>query len=153
GSVDWADGTASAVPPPVPAPPAMRLFAALPLLLLVLAAGCGTPRPVTGGVGSSSRTPAPEMADVTVGETFSMERGSSVELDGRRLRFDAVYEDSRCPEGTTCVWEGRAVVGLTLAADNQIREVRLEIPGFVDEEDAPQPSQRTEHGGYTFTIL
>src|SRR5690606_21912621 len=77
GSVDWADGTASAVPPPVPAPPAMRLFAAFPLLLLVLAAGCGTPRPVTGGVGSSSRTPAPEMADVTVGETFSMERGSS----------------------------------------------------------------------------
>ena len=131
----------------------MRTLFALPVLLLVFASGCGTPRPVTGSSDPAVSRPAPEMAEITLGEPFALERRASVTVDGQRLRFDAVYEDSRCPEGTQCVWEGRAIVGLTLMATNQIGEVRLEIPGFVDAEDAPQDAQRGSRSGYSITLL
>lgn len=29
-----------------------------------------------------------------------------------KVFFDKIMEDSRCPEGTTCIWEGKAVVRL-----------------------------------------
>lgn len=93
------------------------------------------------------------MTEITLGEAFQLERRASVVVDGHRLRFDAVYEDSRCPENTNCVWEGKAVVGFTMTADNQIGEVRVEIPGFIDAEDPPQDGQRGARNGYQVTLL
>lgn len=34
----------------------------------------------------------------------------TVQMHGQPVTFLSVVEDSRCPEGTTCVWEGRARV-------------------------------------------
>ena len=42
--------------------------------------------------------------------------GQTLGIEGTRLgvRFDAVVEDSRCPANAMCVWEGRAIVKVTL---------------------------------------
>ena len=36
--------------------------------------------------------------------------GESVDVDGIKVSFNEIREDSRCPRYTTCVWEGRARV-------------------------------------------
>ena len=41
--------------------------------------------------------------------------GEAGNLAGVAVRFDEVVEDSRCPEGVTCVWEGRAKARLDVA--------------------------------------
>jgi hypothetical protein len=48
-----------------------------------------------------------------LGEEFTLRMGESTTVgDNLRLTFEAVEEDSRCPEGVTCVWEGNARVRL-----------------------------------------
>ncbi|MDT5293210.1 MAG: hypothetical protein QOJ76_90, partial [Acidobacteriota bacterium] len=49
-----------------------------------------------------------------VGREFKIKVGRQVTLkgDGLRVRFVAVGNDSRCPEGVTCVWAGDAEVML-----------------------------------------
>lgn len=44
-----------------------------------------------------------------LGEEFVLAVGQSASIDGEGLtiRFIEVTEDSRCPEGVECVWEGR----------------------------------------------
>ena len=51
-----------------------------------------------------------------LGEEFEIAIGDQVFLDNRELRieFKEVPEDSRCPEGVTCVWAGNAQVVLIL---------------------------------------
>ena len=93
------------------------------------------------------------MSDVMLGEPFELERGTSVLVEGHRVRFDAVRTDSRCPQGTTCVRAGEAVVALSFVGVQSIGEVRLEIGGFVTAETAPQPAQSDTRGGYRFTLL
>jgi hypothetical protein len=53
---------------------------------------------------------------VHVGETFTLEPGSWISLDGTNyvLGFVAVREDSRCPREVSCVWEGNARAAFTL---------------------------------------
>lgn len=48
---------------------------------------------------------------VRVGETVSVCLGKGVELEGGNfsLFFRDVLEDSRCPQGVECFWEGRVV--------------------------------------------
>ena len=97
--------------------------------------------------------PAPSLGDVALDEPFTLDRRSSALVDGHRLRFDAVVEDSRCPTNVTCVWEGKAVVSLTFTGEQSIGEIRLEIPGFTNAESEPQESQMAVHQGYAFTLL
>ncbi len=54
--------------------------------------------------------------DPVLGEEFEMAIGDRVILDNRGLsiEFKEVPEDSRCPEGVTCVWAGNAQVALIL---------------------------------------
>jgi hypothetical protein len=44
------------------------------------------------------------------------------------VRFAGVSEDSRCPEGVTCVWAGRAVVQVEVG-DGEAPTVPLEVGG------------------------
>jgi len=48
---------------------------------------------------------------VRVGETASVRLGKGIELEGGdfSLFFRDVLEDSRCPQGVECFWEGRVV--------------------------------------------
>ena len=56
------------------------------------------------------------------------------------VTFEGVMEDSRCPAGVQCVWEGNASIRLTLASDG---DSRLSILN-----SALQP-QRVSFLGYT----
>ena len=46
---------------------------------------------------------------VNLGEEFSLRIGESASIRGEELQitFLEVTEDSRCPRGVTCIWEGR----------------------------------------------
>ena len=43
--------------------------------------------------------------------------GESVDVDGIKVSFNEIREDSRCPRYTTCVWEGRARVIIQVTDD------------------------------------
>ncbi len=40
---------------------------------------------------------------------LALNETAELETDGMRLTFEGVVEDSRCPIGVNCIWEGEAV--------------------------------------------
>lgn len=54
--------------------------------------------------------------DPRLGEEFEIDFGEQVSMENGDLiiKFKDVLEDSRCPEGVTCVWAGNAQVALVL---------------------------------------
>ena len=65
------------------------------VLILLLMAGCSAPTDI----------------DVKYGENFTLKPGQKANLpDDFSIRFIQVEEDSRCPNGATCVWEGNGKV-------------------------------------------
>jgi hypothetical protein len=52
--------------------------------------------------------PHPEEISVELGQEFSLmpNQSVSIESESLELRFQKVINDSRCPVGVTCVWEG-----------------------------------------------
>jgi hypothetical protein len=51
--------------------------------------------------------------------------GQTAYVDGPRVRPDAVIEDSRCPAGSQCVWQGRVVLRATVLTGGGARQVDL----------------------------
>ena len=87
--------------------------------LAVLIAACGELATVAGPAEATGRAgPTGSMAaqDTALGATAKLRVGGSLTVGGEALevRFDRVSEDSRCPIGVTCVWEGDAVVRVTV---------------------------------------
>lgn len=78
------------------------------------------PVPITAGTDASGAPVAGHGLDVV--ERLAV--GESVQAHGQTVTFVEVAEDSRCPEGTTCVWEGRAGVQLRVGDG----AVRLTVP-------------------------
>ena len=81
------------------------------LVLLLAVAGCLDVR-------SSPSQPAPTApSDVSQADELVLRIGTSAALPGGvSITFAAVSDDSRCPTGVTCVWEGDAVVQLRVEA-------------------------------------
>jgi hypothetical protein len=54
--------------------------------------------------------------DPQLGEEFQLRVGEQASLDNGNfhITFEEVLEDSRCPEGVTCVWAGNARIALVL---------------------------------------
>lgn len=82
------------------------------LLIIVFAlivAGCAFPSDSSGAVENE----------------LMLRYGESKSLPGKdiRITFDKVLEDSRCPEGVTCVWEGNAKIRLSLLLERDILSV------------------------------
>ena len=75
-----------------------------PLLLILCAAFAPAQKPAK---------PAPER-DARVKGAVLIKQGEEVKVEGEDLKisFVAVADDSRCPEGATCVWAGNARVHL-----------------------------------------
>ncbi|MGW1739391.1 hypothetical protein ACWCPQ_11330 [Nocardia sp. NPDC001965] len=66
---------------------------------------------VSTGCGAAAEPPAsPSLAEL--GVPFTLPVGAAARLDDDRVivSFAEVPDDSRCPAGTTCVWEGDATV-------------------------------------------
>lgn len=58
-----------------------------------------------------------------LGEKFEIKYGESVTIQREQIsiRFNKLVEDSRCPDGVTCVWAGNAEIVIKL----DDREARL----------------------------
>ena len=54
--------------------------------------------------------------EVSLGEDFEMEFGQNLTIpqESVRIQFKDVLEDSRCPEGATCIWAGNAKIAILL---------------------------------------
>lgn len=49
-------------------------------------------------------------------------QGETIVLKGVSIKFMEVLEDSRCPEGVTCIWAGRARVKVSVISDGKTEE-------------------------------
>ncbi|MFT4759029.1 MAG: hypothetical protein ACI9XO_000170 [Paraglaciecola sp.] len=56
---------------------------------------------------------------------MTQKKGVKFENDDLKITFDNISEDSRCPEGTTCVWEGQVKVNLTVKTKNGSEKVEI----------------------------
>ena len=71
---------------------------------------------------------------VSLGQEFSLRIGQSVVITGEDLgiKFLEVSEDSRCPKGVTCVWEGRVVALVEISTNGSTQQLELTEPGLTD---------------------
>jgi hypothetical protein len=108
--------------------------------------------PTTPAARPTPALPTLPPADVVLGDgaTITLARGEAGSPAGQPilLRFVEVLEDSRCPDGATCVWAGRVVVSVEarLGADAP-QLLSLGLPGLSDD----APASRTL-GGQTISI-
>jgi hypothetical protein len=58
--------------------------------------------------------PATDVKQVALNQEFEIKVGQRVSVEGLKIDFEAVTEDSRCPVDVTCVWAGNAKVILKL---------------------------------------
>ena len=85
--------------------------------------------------------------EVSIGEEFSLHVGQSASIRGEELqiKFLEVVEDSRCPRGVTCIWEGRISCLVEITYQEFIHNVVLTEPGLTNF-PSEKPFQE-----YTFT--
>jgi len=69
---------------------------------------------------------------VSLGQEFSLRIGESASIRGEELqiRFLEVTEDSRCPAGVVCVWEGRVSCLVEITYRESLNRVELTEPGL-----------------------
>lgn len=145
----------------------------LPLLVILIAlAGCGPAPPrvpprleaSVPTVVAEAATAAPEVLAVlpegdptdliapVIGVPFEVPLGGQFAIGdtGVTVGFSAVPEDSRCPDGARCLWQGRAVVAVdVVAGDRPIERFTLAIPGDLTP-DAPEAHAV---GPYTLRLI
>ncbi|MFC1965685.1 hypothetical protein ACFLWI_01880 [Chloroflexota bacterium] len=82
-----------------------------------------------------------------IGEEFSLHTGESIGIIGENLgiEFIEVSEDSRCPKGVTCIWEGRVTAVVEISMDGSSQQLKLTEPGLTDT------PARIIHGEYELT--
>lgn len=104
--------------------------------LAVLGAACG--------FASSAGAALSAVAD----ENFRLQVGQSAAVEGRALEvlFEAVVTDSRCPKGEACVWEGDAIVRLSVQGVDGV-EARLEL------HTASKGPASAGHGGWSVHLV
>ncbi len=126
----------------------LRLLGAALLVLALSAARCaGTPdAPAPMPPAPVPPAPRPPQPPPTPGAPFTLARGESATLDGMDITFDAVTEDSRCPEDVDCVWQGRATIRLALRAGDEAGDALPAIMGMTNE------SVPVEALGHRFTL-
>jgi len=97
-----------------------------------------TPAAVTLGADDAAvpaDAPAQEPGPFAGAATVTLALGETAEVGGLRLRFAELVEDSRCPDGATCVWAGRVVVRLEVVGADDPATLSLGMPGLTP--DAP----------------
>jgi hypothetical protein len=70
---------------------------------------------------------------VSMGQEFSLRVGESMSIKGEKLqiRFLKVTEDSRCPKGAVCVWEGRVSCLVEITNRGSVDTIVLTEPGSI----------------------
>jgi hypothetical protein len=59
-------------------------------------------------------SPHSAVSDPELGKPFEMKAAEVVTVQGLRITFEEISEDSRCPTGVQCVWAGDAAATFTL---------------------------------------
>ena len=79
---------------------------------------------------------------VDLGQEFSIRIGESASIQGEELqvRFLEVTEDSRCPTGVVCIWEGRVSCLVEINYRGSLDSLVLTEPGLTDF-----PSEQSFH--------
>lgn len=90
--------------------------------------------------GCSSSTTGPKAAKL--GEPFELAYSESTLIRGTglTLTFTALGEDSRCPEGAQCFWQGNA-------------RVVISVDGAKEDLNTGVPPHRVIRRGYTIELL
>jgi len=85
---------------------------------------------------------------VGLGQEFSLAvgQGALITGEGLGIKFVEVLEDSRCPKGATCIWEGKVDVIIELTDGGSSYQMTLSQPGLSD-----QYSSET-YKGYKFSF-
>jgi len=117
-------------------------------LVAVLAlAGCTSDPPATP---SAAGPPVARL-----GEEFTLAVGGAANVDGTHfnLIFDGVSEDSRCPVGTTCIWEGNARISLTIRAAYAMGKKQIEVlDSGIQLNTSARFEQKREFEGYVVEL-
>lgn len=111
-------------------------------------------------VACASGSPASDVEEVALGESFRLAVGEEVRLSSEELlvRFSGVTADSRCPSDLNCFWAGDAAAEVRLARGGEETSVSVHTHGGRDyprtaeafgcavhlEDVAPYPSSKTE---------
>lgn len=130
---------------------------ALAVILLVAPTGaapegCRGKRAGGGNAGAASNTRQNSNAGerATMGREFKLGHGQEAEVEGAglRVRFSSVADDSRCPVGVNCIWEGDAEVRLDVraaAGGGEGRQVTLHTSDRFGRE--------ARHAGHVFRLV
>ena len=59
--------------------------------------------------------------------------GETITIENHTIKFVEVLEDSRCPENTTCIWEGRARVLVEVLENGKVSFEKAIIFGKVNQ--------------------
>lgn len=103
--------------------------------------------------------PPPADVAVRVGESAACGEGLTV-------KFEEVLQDSRCPQGVSCVWSGNARVALTFALsggkpervelNTNLEPRSLDVLGYtvqlVSLSPVPKIHEKTDAKSYTATL-
>lgn len=81
-----------------------------------------------------SQSEAADSAKVRVGQTLV--------VDGIKVRFTGVENDSRCPMDAICVWAGDAVANFSVELDCECRAAAIQLPLHINLE----PRSGTAYG-------
>lgn len=84
-----------------------------------------------------------------LGKEFSIKAGQQLKLDGAdfQVKFVGVPQDSRCPIGVNCVWEGNAEVALNVSYDKCAANLTL------NTHNSPQTVQEGKAGGFRVKLI
>jgi hypothetical protein len=71
----------------------------------------------------------------SIDKEFSLAIGQIAELTGEQitLQFEGIQEDSRCPKGATCIWQGRVSSILQVRDNGLSTTIVLTEPGLSDQ--------------------
>jgi len=107
-------------------------------------------------------------AEPELGQPFDMKPDEVVTIQGLRIAFEGVAEDSRCPTGTQCAWAGDAAATFSLEKPpaaarhsalhtNGRFERQVAVDAFVvrleDVKPYPKEGSTIAHGDYRATLV
>ena len=97
----------------------LRHLVALAAILLIPLTGCSNSPAVTAGIG----------------EPFTLGVGQSAQIaaEGMAVKFNEVIDDSRCPQGVTCIWAGQASSRVTITYQGKDYPMVLTLLGSTDQ--------------------